>query len=255
MISAQNPASPPRAAIPPCPRCDEASSGWAGCHGSAAADQRSLGSGDGGISDDSTLKVAGRSHQRDPGNGPGGIDVLDIDRRHGRRHRYSRMQALQVTAAGGDSRVFAFGPRFDEETVCQLSAAQLSATNLPGRAGAAELICVRSLDNRRAKRIAEQAGEVDGHERALRWIPCAADPSRGRCRCVACIGEIPGESVIPRRCREPVPAGAQPVHVAAPWPWPAQRRALAPHVVSQQMEQRFATSPDNDRDSDLQQAR
>lgn len=203
-----------------------------------------------GISD-STLKVAGRSqsgawrHTWQPmfwasiGGAVVGVIMLS-------------MQALQGQGSRGDGSS-ALGPRFDEEAVLQLAGRELSAKNYQAALGAAELVLRRSPENPRAKRIAEQAAEVMGTSALYGGFLRAAD-RREADAAAALYGEIPSESSFRAGAWEPFPQVRSQFmsrHLALA---SAAQSVGACDVVNQQTEliRRVA---DNDRDTDLQQAR
>ena len=150
------------------------------------------------------------------------------------------MQALQGHGGRGDSGS-SLGPRFDEEAVLQLAQRELSAKNYQAALGAAELVLRRSPDNPRAKRIAEQTGEVMGTSALYGGFLRAAD-RREADAAASLYGEIPGESSFRAGAWEPFRRCAA-SSCRGTWPWPAQRRALAPATSSASRWNRFATSP------------
>lgn len=202
-----------------------------------------------GISD-STLKVAGRSHSgtwrrtwqpmfwASIGGAVVGVIMLS-------------MQALQ--SHGPHDGLSALGPRFDEEAVLQLAQRELGAKNYQAALGAAELVLRRAPENPRAKRIAEQAGEIMGQSALYGGFLRAAD-RREADTAAALYSEIPGESSFRAGAWEPFPQVRSQFmsrHLALA---SAAQNIGACDVVNQQLEL-IRHVADNDRDSDLQQAR
>lgn len=203
-----------------------------------------------GISD-STLRVAGRSqsgtwrHTWQPmfwasiGGAVVGVIMLS-------------MQAMQGSGSRGDG-LSSLGPRFDEEAVLGLAQRELTAKNYQTALGAAELVLRRSPENPRAKRIAEQASEVMGTSALYGGFLRAAD-RREADSAAALYAEIPSESSFRAGAWEPFPQVRSQFmsrHLALA---SAAQNVGACDVISQQTEliRRVA---DNDRDTDLQQAR
>ncbi len=205
-----------------------------------------------GISD-STLKVAGRSSSgtwrstwqpmfwASIGGAVVGVAMLT-------------MQAWQNSSGrSGAGAALLNGPRFDEEAVLQLAQRELAAKNHQAALGAAELILRRSPEHPRAKRIAEQAAEVMGTSALYGGFLRAAD-RRDADVAAALYGEIPSESSFRAGAWEPFPQVRSQFmsrHVALA---SAAQAAGSCDVATQQVEL-IGRVADNDRDSDLQQAR
>lgn len=204
-----------------------------------------------GISD-STLKVAGRSTSGTWRNtwqpmfwasiGGAVVGVVMLT-----------MQAWQNSGGRGSGSGLLSGPRFDEEAVLQLAQRELTAKNHQAALGAAELILRRSPDNPRAKRIAEQAIEVMGTSALYGGFLRAAD-RRDADSAAALYAEIPADSSFRAGAWEPFPQVRSQFmsrHLAVA---SAAQTAGSCDLATQQVEQ-IGRVADNDRDTDLQQAR
>ena len=204
-----------------------------------------------GISD-STLRVAGRSTSgawrstwqpmfwASIGGAVVGVAMLT-------------MQAWQTSSGRSSGSALLNGPRFDEEAVLQIAQRELTAKNHQAALGAAELVLRRSPENPRAKRIAEQASEVMNTSALYGGFLRAAD-RREADTAAALYAEIPSESSFRVGAWEPFPQ-VRSQFMSRHMALASAAQAAGSCSVAAQQAELIGRVADNDRDSDLQQAR